>query len=732
MPVSNAVPSRPAAASRARAGLLVLSALCALYSPPSRRAHAASNAQAAGASPHEIITEPLYDGGIKGKWQDQGWAPRDTTGQAARVDFSNLGGWILVRRGNVGPSSALVFRVHAPSTHGNFLQVSLGNAGGDEFPRVALENRHVRPISGSAAGGAWVDVRVPLSELNPKGQPVDRITIRARHAVPPGWVELSGLAFVSPADSSQAVAHRFDTRRVSLRVNCQKPGFPISPGIYGIAFNPRKNQADAYQWKLMPTARRWGGNPATRYNWRLGNAWNTAADWFFMNVNYTGVPNYSWQQFLEENRRNNVGTALTVPMLGYVARDTQSYSYPVSVFGPQRGHFGSSGDVGNGISPAGQPLAGSDPRRTSVAASPAFVGSWVDAIRRYDVETGAGRSVDTYFLDNEPSLWNTTHHDVHPEPVGYDELLQRTLAYGGEVRRADPNANIAGPCEWGWPAYFFSAKDAAAGFANKPDRLAHKDVPYLPWYLQQLREHESHAGEKLLNQLDVHYYPEGEGVHGAHEGFDEESAARRIRATRSLWDPTYKDESWIADKIRLIPRLKAMASDNYPGVAVSLGEYNFGGEHHISGALAQAEALGRFAQERLDAAYYWTYPPENSAVFHAFRAFRNYDGKGAHFLERYVPTTEDIGTSLFASTNAAGDKVVVVALNLDAHEGADADLDLTSCGEAVGARSFQYLGGAAGLQPLDASITSTELQHLKRMLPPYSLTVFEFDVAPRH
>ena len=32
-----------------------------------------------------------------------------------------------------------------------------------------------------------------------------------------------------------------------------------------------------------------------------------------------------------------------------------------------------------------------------------------------------------YMLDNEPTLWNSTHRDVHPDPVGYEELLDRTL-----------------------------------------------------------------------------------------------------------------------------------------------------------------------------------------------------------------------------------------------------------------------------------------------------------------
>ena len=45
-----------------------------------------------------------------------------------------------------------------------------------------------------------------------------------------------------------------------------------------------------------------------------------------------------------------------------------------------------------------------------------------------------------FALDNEPMLWNSTHRDVHPDPVTYDELLDRTIRYGSAVRAADPDA----------------------------------------------------------------------------------------------------------------------------------------------------------------------------------------------------------------------------------------------------------------------------------------------------
>ena len=53
---------------------------------------------------------------------------------------------------------------------------------------------------------------------------------------------------------------------------------------------------------------------------------------FSLNVNFTSIPNYSWTHFFDENKQHGVSAAVTVPMLGWVAKDTSSYSYPVSAF----------------------------------------------------------------------------------------------------------------------------------------------------------------------------------------------------------------------------------------------------------------------------------------------------------------------------------------------------------------------------------------------------------------
>ena len=65
--------------------------------------------------------------------------------------------------------------------------------------------------------------------------------------------------------------------------------------------------------------------------------------------------------------------------------------------------------------------------------------------------------------------------------------------------------------------------------------------------------------------------------------------ALRIRSVRALWDPAYRDESWIGEPVRLIPRLRDWIAKNAPGVRISIGEYNFGAEKHMSGGLAVAD-----------------------------------------------------------------------------------------------------------------------------------------------
>ncbi len=663
----------------------------------------------------------VYDGELRNGWQDWGWSPRELGKGPAQLDLAGYGGWILANPGFSGEFGALVFRFRASERFGEALEVRLDAPVAQPFPRVRPGMAHRRVLE-----DGWQEIRVPMQELNPDGRRFDRILFHAALDVREAQVEIDRVR-LEPAGGEQNEAPAPEKRGALLHIDLKAPGHRISPLIYGIAFDPRLDGRDSHQWTLGATARRWGGNPSSRYNWRLGNAWNTASDWFFRNVDYTGVPGFTYQRFLDSGLERGLASALTVPILGWTAKDTRSFSFPISKFGPQRRTDPDFPDAGDGYSPSGSPLMPGPASGTSVEAPPESIGEWIAAIRARDEQRGR-RSVRMYILDNEPMLWSSTHRDVHPEPVGYDELLQRTVDYATAIRKADPKAVIAGPALWGWPAYFYSAKDAAAGFVVSPDRTAHGGEPLLAWYLRKLEEHRKRTGTRLLDVVDVHFYPQASGMGVGPEGdTSPEACARRIRATRALWDPSYVDESWIGEPVRLIPRLREWVAQNAPGLGLSIGEYNFGAEGHLCGGLALAEALGQFGEQRLDAAFYWTYPAADSPAYWAFRAFRDYDGKGARFLDVSLPTVSTEGVSLFASTDEQRRRVVAVALNLQPAAHVGAALELSGCGRIGRGRAFAFGPQSGRLE--ETAAPAFEGCTVRQPLPPYSLTVLELELA---
>lgn len=521
--------------------------------------------------------------------------------------------------------------------------------------------------------------------------------LRLRHAAGP------------EADAGAPVTPEVDR----MTVLCDRETRAISPHIYGVAYAREPED-------MRASAHRWGGNTTTRYNHRI-HAWNTGQDYFFENV---AADRYT--DLLDVARARQTFVALTVPTIGWVAKDATSYSFSVARHGPQKGVDPQHPDRGNGVGVDDQPIAPGPPTDTSLAVGPDWVARWIADIRG---QSGGARRVHEYILDNEPGLWNSTHRDVHPEPVGYDELLSRTVEYATAIRRADPDALIAGPAAWGWMEYFYSAKDVAAGALYRPDRRAHQDVPLLEWYLTELKRHEERTGTRLLDVLDVHFYPQGEGIQnpdptiGMGGATDADAVERRYRAVRGLWDKRYVDESWIKEAVFLIPRMQELIAKAYPGRKLSIGEWSFGAEQHVSSALATAEALGRFATHGVDSAFYFTHPAikKDSHVYWAFRAFRNFDGKGGRFFDRLVPSEAPPGTSLFVSRDDVTHKLVAVAINFRG-EAYAADVDVGRCGALRATRAVSYTGDPAGFRPAEVAPSG-----VKVTLPPSSVTVVEID-----
>lgn len=493
-----------------------------------------------------------------------------------------------------------------------------------------------------------------------------------------------------------------------MRVVCTEPGKPINPRIYGIAF------ADAPK-ELGATQHRWGGNTTSRYNPDLGNAWNTANDWFFQNVKIDSA-----ETFLDKAEKAGGTAAITVPMLGWVAKDTTSYSFPVAEYGAQQkvDPEDEKKDKGNGVTATGVELS-ADPARANVKSTPEMVGAWVKKLRAIDQKLGKRRVVQ-WLLDNEPALWNSTHRDVHSWPTTYDELLEKSLQYAKVIREADPEGEIAGPSAWGWPEYFYSAKDAKEGFFWAPDRKAHGGEPLLSWYLRKMREAGEKDKKRYLDVLDVHFYPQAENVQNKDMtgGDDPFTSQKRFRSTRALWDESYVDESYIKDRIYLVPRMRKIIDEAYPGTKLQVGEWNFGAEQHVSSALAIAETFGRFAEYGVDSAFYWQAPKKEQPAYQGFLAYRNYDGKGARFLDELVKSESFFGASIFVSRDPKTKAMVAVLINFEADKELDASIEWAGCQAPTIKRRFVYAGKTGFVEEKGGTAESQKL-------PPYSITVLE-------
>jgi len=181
----------------------------------------------------------------------------------------------------------------------------------------------------------------------------------------------------------------------------------------------------------------------------------------------------------------------------------------------------------------------------------------------------------------------------------------------------------------------FSPADGGCTTGN--DRKAHGDLPLLQWYIQQIVNTKKTTGQQLVDVIDIHFYPQAANVFSNKE--DSITALLRLRSPRSLWDPTYYDESWINLPIMILRRIKDWVAEVGGSFPIAVSEYSFGDDDLITSALANVEALGIFAQEKVWIATRWVVAKTGSISEDAFKLFLNYDGKGSNITGDFISST---------------------------------------------------------------------------------------------
>lgn len=520
----------------------------------------------------------------------------------------------------------------------------------------------------------------------------------------------------SPPKRAEVAVVVADGGGLSLEVDPAKKIGTISPYVYGI--NSQQTEG------LGETVRRMGGNRQTAYNWE-NNASNAGSDyrhvsddWPCTVLKYTNCnePAAQFLDFAAENKRHSVESLATVPLLDYVAAD-KNHEVAESEKAPSK-RWDRSEPHKNG------PYAATPDLGDGVVYQDEFVNFLVRKLGK-----AADGGIKFYSLDNEPGLWPSTHPRIHPDKTTYHEMISRTEATAVQLTSIDPTAIVLGGVMYGWKEY--------ESLQEAPDskELNAEYGTYVDYYLAQMNELERKHHRRLVHVLDFHWYPEARGTKRITDpDTSPKTVDARLQAPRALWDPTYREKSWIDEQlkkaIQLIPWMKEKIAKRYPGTKLSLSEYDFGAGGHISGGLAQVDLLGVLGREGVYLANYWgsgagngEMPPYIAA---AFRLYRNYDGKGDVFGDTAVTAkVPDVAkTSVYAAVDSKRpDELTVIVINKDQRTKYSGHIAIAGPAAYTTARVFRLDPTSPQIQAVAQPIAIRGNQ-IEYSLPPLTATLF--------
>lgn len=461
------------------------------------------------------------------------------------------------------------------------------------------------------------------------------------------------LLCISPILTAQNTFH--------FTIDPERDKTPISPFIYGA--NVLHNFPVSGVNNLYPNipSRRFGGDRVTGYNWESnysnGGVYvcNQPNDIESCNPNDDALPFFhqlapgDYQKpgavlsaFHDVSLANGSYSLLQLPMAGSVANDGN---------GPVR-------TAESAPSARWAQVVNDKPGPLSLQPDPNDGKVYVDEeinflLQKYGMSAGA-TGVRGYELDNEPDIWyadgnNTgTHPRLFPQPLRVDFFLDRSHALANTIKRMDPSAEVAGPAFANYAGYYnlHGAPDWG-GYSGSYPR-------FVELYLARMKEFEAAEGKRLLDVFTFHWYSQEDGVDDE-QNIASDVVQRRLQAPRSLWDDFYVEDSWITkfvtnnQAIRQLPDLQSVIDARYPGTRIGLTEWRFGARNHISGGLADADALGIFGKYRV---YFATFfDVLEGYALAAFNLYRNYDGQGSTFGNMSVNASTDNvpGSSVYAS-----------------------------------------------------------------------------------
>jgi hypothetical protein len=675
----------------------------------------------------------IYDNALENGWVNWSWA----TVNLANTSLVHSSPYsISVTASNTpGNWQALYLDVTAMSTTGitNLTFWINGGTGGQAVQvQGILGSTAQTPVQiGPLPTNSWRQVTLSMSALGVANQANFTgfwLQAEGNSTIPTFYVDDISLVTNAVVSGTNAP--------VSIAINAASNRIPISPLIYGVAFAASNQLAD-----LNFTMNRMGGNNETRDNWQI-NAHNLDADWYFESYpdSTSTTPGATVDAFVANSKYGGAQPLITISMIGWMPNLGSGrsilYSYSTNKYGPQTSTDPWLPAAGNGVGTNSTTqtswlITTNNPTDANFPTNAVFEQGYVQhLINQWGSSTNGG--VRYYIMDNEHSIWFSTHQDVHPVGPTMEEIATDMVTYASMVKSNDPNVLVCGPEEFGWSGYFFSGFDQQwAGLHNDfntadyPDRKANGGWDYMPWLLNQIHQHDLGTAQRLLDYFTLHCYPQG-----GESGNDVSTSMQLLRneSTRQLWDTNYVDQSWISTQptntiLMLIPRMKNWVATEYSGTKIGITEYNWGAESYINGATAQADILGIFGWQGLDLATRWTTPDPSTPTYLAMKMYRNYDGNKSTFgdtsILTVVPNPDDL--SAFGAVRTSDGALTLMVINKDLNNATPITANITNFNATGTAQCWQLTSANVITQLANITLTNKVLSD---MVPAQSITLY--------
>ena len=444
--------------------------------------------------------------------------------------------------------------------------------------------------------------------------------------------------------------------QVTIKIDAKSELKPISPYIYGrnnsiSSTNPNFTIAEKDLIQIRDAGvtffRESGGNNCTKYNWR--KKLSSHPDW------YNNVYANDWGSAAKTIQKNfpNAQGMWAFQLIGHAAK-TNSFNFNDYGFNKSQYWEGVHQNLaGNGVANS------TGTKAKTEGDTNLYLQSWTadstTAIMDYWFgKNGLGldkEKIKYWNMDNEPEIWNGTHDDIMPKQLTAPQFVTKYIEVAKAARSKNPTIKLVGPVtanEWQW-----------YNWDNNAITVDGKNYCWMEYFIKSISDEQKKSGIKLLDVLDIHYYPGTKKVDEIvqlHRIFFDRNfvnpEANGVKKVNGTWDNNQNKEYIFG---RINDWLNQYFGTNH-GITLGLTETGIADVDANVTAVWYASTMGEFMKNNVEIFTPWSW---KIGMWETLHLFSKYNKNLAMMAE----SNNEVLVSSYPSINVSKDSMTVVLIN---------------------------------------------------------------------